>query len=183
MCWIAQASASTCANALYNASQRLLLHRWFPTALWASTSTALTRWLPAAEPEAKAEPGKSWAWAPTGILAGTLRALTHSHGASQPLRSSAQEQSLSLEHKDDVHNGNFVPEAEGSARHAAEAPGAQRWLSWSAASANPASSSAQVRILISGLTHDWDITLELRIIPLLILSRVLGNTISHAREV
>lgn len=144
------------------------MHRWFPTALWASTSTALTRWLPAAEPEAKPQPGKGWAWAPAGRLAGTLRALTHSHGASQPLRSSAQEQSHSLEHEDDVHNGDSVPEAEGSARHAAEAPGAQRWLSWSAASANPASSSAQVRILPCGRTHDWGITLELRFIPLLI---------------
>ena len=64
-----------------------------------------------------------------------------------------------------MHSGDSVPEAEGSARHAAEAPGAQRWLSWSAASANPASSSAQVRILTCGLTHDWNITLELRFIP------------------
>ena len=112
------------------------LCRWFPTALWTSTSNAVARWLPTAEPENQSDGAKSWIWAPARVLAGSSRSLgAHSEPqlkmSSQQSRSSVQHSPLYHQQSDDEQNESLASDADNVPSQAARDPGYRKWLPWS----------------------------------------------------
>ena len=112
------------------------LCRWFPTALWTSTSNAVARWLPTAEPENQSDGAKSWIWAPTRVLAGSSRSLGAQSEPqleipSQQPHSSAQQSMLYHQQSDIEQDESLASDADNDPSKAARDPGYWRWLPWS----------------------------------------------------
>lgn len=123
----------------------LLLIRWTPTALWASTSGALVKRLPTdLEDDRVGEGTKGRRWAPAGLLASTHRILALGQGALDQLRSSAQQVVLPQQPGEREQQDNDTPSAAADdSSRAAWATGSW-WLPWRSASAHHAHSATQV---------------------------------------
>ena len=112
------------------------LCRWFPTALWTSTSNAVARWLPTSEPENQSDGAKTQIWAPARVLASSSRSLgAHSEPqldtSSQQPRSNAQQSMLYHQQSDDEQDDSLASDADTDPSKATRDPGYWRWLPWS----------------------------------------------------
>lgn len=133
---------------LLAATQRLLmsLFRWSPTALWASTSGAFARRLPASLGDSRASEGtEGESGAPAGLLASFHRVLAIGQGALDQLRSSAQQALLPQQPREQE-------QVRGTSSVAADDPckaartTASWWSPWTAAPARPAHTAPQVHL-------------------------------------
>ena len=123
----------------------MILFRWTPTALWASTSGAFARQLPAGDEDSQAASGtKGQSWAPAGLLASSHRVLAFGQGALDQLRSSVQQASplRQLGEQEQQDEGTPSAAADGASK-AASAAGSW-WMPWRTAPAHNVPGAAQV---------------------------------------
>ncbi len=129
----------------------VMLFRWTPTALWASTSGAFARQLPAGDEDSQALNGtKGRSWAPAGLLAGSHRVLAFGQGALDQLRSSVQQASppQQLGEQEQEQQGEGTPSvAADDASKAASATGSW-WMPWRTAPAHHVPNAAQVHVFL-----------------------------------
>ena len=108
-----------------------MLFRWTPTALWASTSGAFARQLPAGDEGSGGSNGtKARSWAPAGLLASSHRVLAFGQGALDQLRSSVQQAPPPQQLGEQLQQDEGTPsEAAHGANKAASAAGSW-WMPW-----------------------------------------------------
>ena len=111
------------------------LCRWFPTALWTTTSDAVARWLPTAEPEEQLEGAKTGIWAPASVLAGSSRSpdahsKPESEAPSQHPRMSPQQSMLYHQQTNDEQDESLASNADFDPSQVAREPGYWKWLPW-----------------------------------------------------